>query len=85
MWFSVWGSLVNMLPASLFVPAFAILKTIIYLSIRGENEGLDMDGLSQSIGHTGLLEPSEIFEYRQVSLAANGMNEMDGLDASGPL
>lgn len=69
MWFSVWGALLNMLPASLFVPAIAILKTIIYLSIRGEKEGLDVEGLSQDIGHSGLLSPSEMFEYQQVSVA----------------
>ena len=69
MWFSVWGYFINMLPASIFVPAVAILKAIIYLSIRGEKEGLDADRLVQEMGHTGLLSPSQIFEYQQVAVA----------------
>lgn len=85
MWFSVWGSLINMIPASLFVPAFAILKTIIYISIRAEKEGLDVDGLSQEIGHDGLLSPDQVFAYQQVSVAADVSSEMDENVALGPL
>lgn len=68
MWFTVSGSLVNMFVASISVPALAILKCIIYLSIRGEKEGLDADGLARDMGQHSLLSPSEIFEYHQVSM-----------------
>ena len=69
MWFSVWGYFIQMLPASIFVPAVAILKAIIYLSIRGEKENLDADQLVQEMGHNSLLSPSQIFEYQQVAVA----------------
>ena len=73
MWFSLYGSLVNMIPASIFVPAVAILKSIIYFGIRGETEGLDADALAQEMGYRSLLSPSEIFEYQELS-TADGRN-----------
>eukprot|EP00977_Amphora_coffeiformis_P018717 scaffold6655_cov169-Amphora_coffeaeformis.AAC.34 len=85
MWFSVYGSLVNMLPASIFVPAVAILKTVIYLSIRGEKEGLDADGLASEMGHRSLLSPSEIFEYQELSMADGTPMPGDESEQAGPL
>lgn len=69
MWFSVWGYFVHMIPAAIFVPALAILKAIIYISIRGEKEQLNADMLVQEMGHVSLLSPSQIFEYQQVATA----------------
>ena len=69
MWFSVWGYMVDLIPASVFVPAVAILKAIIYLSIRGEKENLDANKLVQEMGRHSLLSPSQIFEYQQVATA----------------
>ena len=68
MWFSVWGTFVSMLPASIFVPAVAILKAIIYISIRSDKENLAADGLVREMGHQSLLSPSEIFQYQEVAM-----------------
>lgn len=67
MWFTVGGSFLSLLPASIFVPAVAILKAVVYLSIRGDKENLTAETLMEELGHRSLLSPSEIFAYQEVS------------------
>mmetsp|Transcript_38153 Transcript_38153/g.43549 ORF Transcript_38153/g.43549 Transcript_38153/m.43549 type:complete len:370 (-) Transcript_38153:141-1250(-) len=39
--FSAWGVLVSMLPAIIYLPLVCILKTIVYLNIRVQREGMN--------------------------------------------
>ena len=70
MWFSVAGSALAMIPAAVFVPAMAILKAVLYISIRSEKEGLTAEQLVQDMGgqDSRLLSPSEMFAYQQVAV-----------------
>eukprot|EP00523_Entomoneis_sp_CCMP467_P015567 CAMPEP_0168774982 /NCGR_PEP_ID=MMETSP0725-20121227/5275_1 /TAXON_ID=265536 /ORGANISM="Amphiprora sp., Strain CCMP467" /LENGTH=544 /DNA_ID=CAMNT_0008824593 /DNA_START=20 /DNA_END=1654 /DNA_ORIENTATION=- len=47
--FSVWGTWVGMIPTLLFVPAFSILKTVLYIRIRVRREGLTPQQLARDM------------------------------------
>jgi hypothetical protein len=60
---SVWRTLISALPAMIFVPARALLKTILYTSLRGAaEEGWGARELAEELGHVGLLSSSSLAE-----------------------
>jgi hypothetical protein len=61
--FSVWGSAVALVPAIIYAPVFAIMKTVMYINLRVEKEAMNADVLARDLGEGG----SDV-SYRQVGL-----------------
>ena len=51
--FSVWGSAVAMVPAIVYGPVFAIMKTVMYINLRVEKEAVNADVLARGFGVGG--------------------------------
>jgi hypothetical protein len=66
---SVWGTLLSAVPAMIFVPARALLKTIMYTSLRGARDGgWGAAQLAHAMGHVAsLLSVAETLEYQPVA------------------
>ena len=54
--FSVTGSIVDIIPAVIFVPIFSIMVTLMYLNMRIEKEGLNADVLTRNMGDSGAID-----------------------------
>ena len=65
--FSVWGTLTGMLPSLLFVPAFCIMKTVLYIQLRVEKEGLTPNQLQHEMQQQGewQQQPIQIQQQQQ--------------------
>jgi hypothetical protein len=67
---SVGGTLLSAVPAMIFVPARALLKTIMYTSLRGaRQDGWGATQLAHDMGHvaSSLLSAAETLEYQPVA------------------